>query len=246
MLAISGGRHPVVEAGLGGESFIPNDCLLGGDGPAVSSSPVPNMGGKSTYLRQVAVIVLLAQVGSFVPASSARVGLVDRIFTRVGAHDDLAGGPAPSWSRWSRRRRSCIKRPAAASSSWTKSAAAPAPTMGWPSPARYSKTSTTAIGARTLFATHYLELTALAETSPGRRQRPRRRAGARGPRRLPLRGPAWSGRPRLWYPRRPPRRSAALGRGSRAVAAERVDRRSTCHRVFLVAGGASVERLPPC
>ena len=73
-----------------GEPFIPNDCLLGGDGPRQAVVTGPNMGGKSTYLRQAALIVLLAQIGSWVPAARARVGLVDRIFTRVGAHDDLA------------------------------------------------------------------------------------------------------------------------------------------------------------
>ncbi len=91
-LCIRGGRHPVVEASLAGEAFIPNDCRLGGHDPRVLLVTGPNMGGKSTYLRQVAVIVLLAQIGSFVPANEARIGLVDRIFTRVGAHDDLAGG----------------------------------------------------------------------------------------------------------------------------------------------------------
>ncbi|HEU5434673.1 MAG TPA: DNA mismatch repair protein MutS, partial [Thermomicrobiales bacterium] len=92
-LAIDGGRHPVVEASLAGEAFIPNDCRLGGDGgPRQLIVTGPNMGGKSTYLRQAALIVVLAQIGSFVPARAARVGLVDRIFSRVGAHDDLARG----------------------------------------------------------------------------------------------------------------------------------------------------------
>ncbi|HET7094730.1 MAG TPA: DNA mismatch repair protein MutS, partial [Thermomicrobiales bacterium] len=92
-LTIEGGRHPVVEASLGGEAFIPNDCRLGGDGCARQLIVTgPNMGGKSTYLRQAALIVVLAQIGSFVPARAARIGLVDRIFSRVGAHDDLARG----------------------------------------------------------------------------------------------------------------------------------------------------------
>ena len=88
----SAGRHPVVEAHLGGEPFIPNDCHLGGEGPRQAIVTGPNMGGKSTYLRQTALIVLLAQIGSLVPAARARIGLVDRIFTRVGAQDDLARG----------------------------------------------------------------------------------------------------------------------------------------------------------
>jgi DNA mismatch repair protein MutS len=91
-LDIVNGRHPVVEHAIGSEGFIPNDCRLGAGGPQVLLITGPNMAGKSTYLRQVALIALLAQIGSFVPAEAARVGLVDRIFTRVGAHDDLAGG----------------------------------------------------------------------------------------------------------------------------------------------------------
>ncbi|MCC6627522.1 MAG: DNA mismatch repair protein MutS [Chloroflexi bacterium] len=91
-LEITGGRHPVVEAALGGEPFLPNDCRLGKPGPRLLLVTGPNMGGKSTYLRQVALIVLLAQIGSFVPADAAHIGLADRIFSRVGAQDDLAGG----------------------------------------------------------------------------------------------------------------------------------------------------------
>ncbi|HVA93004.1 MAG TPA: DNA mismatch repair protein MutS [Chloroflexota bacterium] len=91
-LAITAGRHPVVEAAIGPESYIANDCRLGGEGPSLAIVTGPNMGGKSTYLRQVALIVYLAQIGSFVPATHARIGLVDRIVSRVGAHDHLARG----------------------------------------------------------------------------------------------------------------------------------------------------------
>ena len=93
-LRIVAGRHPVVEASLAntGESFIPNDTTLDTEGHQLLLLTGPNMAGKSTYLRQVALIVLMAQVGSFVPAESARIGLVDRIFTRIGAQDDLAAG----------------------------------------------------------------------------------------------------------------------------------------------------------
>lgn len=92
-LAITGGRHPVVEAALAkaGERFVANDCVLGAD-DRLWLIGGPNMGGKSTFLRQNALIVLLAQAGSFVPASSARIGLVDRLFSRVGAADNLARG----------------------------------------------------------------------------------------------------------------------------------------------------------
>ncbi|MBM3345319.1 MAG: DNA mismatch repair protein MutS, partial [Betaproteobacteria bacterium] len=88
-LDIEGGRHPVVEGQI--EQFIANDCRLG---PARRLLLItgPNMGGKSTYMRQVALIVLLAHVGAFVPARAARIGPVDQIFTRIGAADDLAGG----------------------------------------------------------------------------------------------------------------------------------------------------------
>ena len=88
---IVGGRHPVVELMLHDEPFVPNDTLLS---PQESILVItgPNMSGKSTYLRQVALVVLMAQVGSFVPATSAEIGLVDRIFTRVGAQDEISAG----------------------------------------------------------------------------------------------------------------------------------------------------------
>ncbi len=89
---ISGGRHPVVERTLPEGSFVPNDTFLSNDDAQLIVLTGPNMSGKSTYLRQVALIVLLAQVGSFVPATSATIGLVDRIFTRIGAREDLTAG----------------------------------------------------------------------------------------------------------------------------------------------------------
>ena len=92
-LEIIGGRHPVVEYALDGDVFIPNDTDLEADeGERIRLLTGPNMAGKSTYLRQVALITLLAQIGSFVPARKAHIGLVDRIFTRVGAEDDIASG----------------------------------------------------------------------------------------------------------------------------------------------------------
>ena len=93
VIEITGGRHPVVEQALDGESFIPNDTHMDAEQEArIVLLTGPNMAGKSTYLRQVALITLLAQMGSFVPARGARIGLVDRIFTRVGAEDDIASG----------------------------------------------------------------------------------------------------------------------------------------------------------
>ncbi len=90
-IEIEGGRHPVVESGLPAGAFVPNDCVLGADTDIVVLTGA-NMGGKSTYLRQTALIVLLAQCGCYVPARRARIAMVDRIFSRVGAQDDLAAG----------------------------------------------------------------------------------------------------------------------------------------------------------
>ncbi len=91
VLEIRGGRHPVVERSLSGERFVPNDAIFE-DGEIVRIITGPNMSGKSTFLRQAALIVLMAQMGSFVPAASARIGLVDRIFTRIGAQDEIHAG----------------------------------------------------------------------------------------------------------------------------------------------------------
>jgi DNA mismatch repair protein MutS len=89
-IVIRDGRHPVVEAMAGRSGFVPNDCVLDPDGPQILTITGPNMAGKSTYLRQVALIVLMAQMGSFVPAAEAEIGVNDRLFTRVGASE-------PSW-----------------------------------------------------------------------------------------------------------------------------------------------------
>ncbi len=92
IINIKGGRHPVVEQMISGDMFIANDTYLDNNKYCVSIITGPNMAGKSTYMRQVALIVLMAQIGCFVPATSANIGMVDRIFTRVGASDDLASG----------------------------------------------------------------------------------------------------------------------------------------------------------
>lgn len=91
-IEIIDGRHPVVEKMLDSNSFVPNDTELDMNENRLSIITGPNMAGKSTYMRQVALIILMAQIGSFVPAGSAKIGIVDRIFTRVGASDDLAAG----------------------------------------------------------------------------------------------------------------------------------------------------------
>jgi DNA mismatch repair protein MutS len=166
-LEIVGGRHPVVETHLAGEAFIPNDCRLGGAHPRLLLVTGPNMGGKSTYLRQVAVIVLLAQIGSFVPAQAARIGLVDRIFTRVGAQDDLAGGSSTfkvemletATILHQATSRSLIVLDEVGRGTGTDDGLAIARAVVEDLHGR--------VGARTLFATHYLELTALAGALPG-------------------------------------------------------------------------------
>ena len=92
VIDIKDGRHPVVEKMMNNDMFIANDTYLDNGNNRISIITGPNMAGKSTYMRQTAIIVLMAQIGSFVPASSAKIGIVDRIFTRVGASDDLASG----------------------------------------------------------------------------------------------------------------------------------------------------------
>ena len=92
VIDIKNGRHPVVEMVLGNDMFVSNDTYLDNEDNRISVITGPNMAGKSTYMRQTALIVLMAQLGSFVPAEAADIGLVDRIFTRVGASDDLASG----------------------------------------------------------------------------------------------------------------------------------------------------------
>jgi DNA mismatch repair protein MutS len=163
VLEIAGGRHPVVETHLAGEPFIPNDCHLGGEGPRQAVVTGPNMGGKSTFLRQNALIVLLAQIGSWVPATRARVGLVDRIFTRVGAQDDLARGQSTFMTEMvetaailhQATERSLLILDEVGRGTGTDDGLAIARAV--------LEDITLRIGARALFATHYLELTAAAD-----------------------------------------------------------------------------------
>ena len=100
VLDIHQGRHPVIETQLPvGESYVPNDIYLDDKKQQIIIITGPNMAGKSALLRQTALIVLLAQIGCFVPAESARIGLVDKIFTRVGASDNISLGESTSWLR---------------------------------------------------------------------------------------------------------------------------------------------------
>jgi len=165
-LRIEGGRHPVVEVTMEDEGFIPNDALLDCADRQILVITGPNMGGKSTYLRQVALIVLLAQIGSFVPADTAHIGLVDRIFTRVGAQDDIAAGQstfmvemvetANILNHATDRSLLLLDEVGRGTSTYDGLAIARA----------VLEYIHDRIGARTLFATHYHELTALADRLP--------------------------------------------------------------------------------
>ncbi len=157
------GRHPVVEKVLDNDSFITNDTLLDNDSNRVSIITGPNMAGKSTYMRQVALIVLMAQIGSFVPADSADIGIVDRIFTRVGASDDLASGQSTFMVEMSEVAN--ILRNATANSLLILdeigrgTSTYDGLSIAWAVVEYIS--SKDLLGAKTLFATHYHELTEL-------------------------------------------------------------------------------------
>jgi DNA mismatch repair protein MutS len=166
VLEIVAGRHPVVEAHLGGEPFMPNDCRLGGEGPRQAIVTGPNMGGKSTWLRQTALIVLLAQIGSWAPAERARIGLVDRIFTRVGAQDDLARGQSTFMIEMIETA-AILHQATPRSLLILDEVGRGTGTADGLAIARATlEDISRRIGARSLFATHYLELTALADELP--------------------------------------------------------------------------------
>ncbi len=98
-LEIEVGRHPVLDVMMPPGDFVPNDTRLSPNDGTIVLITGPNMAGKSTFIRQVALLTILAQIGSFVPARRARIGIVDRLFARVGATDELSRGRARSWSR---------------------------------------------------------------------------------------------------------------------------------------------------
>ena len=168
-LTITQGRHPVVEKVLKGVPFVPNDTHMdrGEDRCAIITGP--NMAGKSTYMRQVALIVLMAQMGSFVPAQSAHIGVVDRVFTRIGASDDLAAGQstfmvemtevAALLKSATRRSLLILDEIGRGTSTYDGMSIARAVLEYCADPKR--------LGAKTLFATHYHELTVLEGRIPG-------------------------------------------------------------------------------
>lgn len=167
VIEIKGGRHPVIERLLPpGVEYQPNDCWLDTDGPQMLIITGPNMSGKSSYLRQVGLIVLLAQIGSYVPADSARIGIVDRIFTRVGASDNIAEGESTFLVEMQEAanivhaatRRSLILLDEVGRGTSTFDGIS----IAW----ALSEHLHTVVGARTLFATHYHELNRLQQVLP--------------------------------------------------------------------------------
>ncbi len=167
-IAIVGGRHPVVES-LGNTPFVPNDTTLDGGDNRVAMITGPNMAGNSTYLRQTALIVLMAQIGCFVPAQSAQIGIVDSIFTRVGASDDLAAGQSTFMVEMSEVA-SILRNATANSLIVFDEIGRGTSTFDGMSIARAVLeyvADKKKLGAKTLFATHYHELTALEDELDG-------------------------------------------------------------------------------
>ena len=170
MLDIQNGRHPVVEDGLSGEEpFVPNSTLMDCEDNRMLIITGPNMAGKSTYMRQVALITLMAHMGSFVPADSARIGIVDRIFTRVGASDDLASGQSTfmvEMNEMAHILRSATPRSLIVLDEIGRGTSTfDGLSIAW-AVVEYL-VDKQKIGAKTLFATHYHELSELEGSLPG-------------------------------------------------------------------------------
>ena len=169
VIDIKNGRHPVVEKMINNDMFIANDTYLDNGSKRVSVITGPNMAGKSTYMRQTALIVLMAQIGSFVPAEKAKIGVVDRIFTRVGASDDLASGQSTFMVEMTEV--AIILRNATAKSLLILdeigrgTSTFDGLSIAWAVIEHISNTKL--LGAKTLFATHYHELTELEGKIPG-------------------------------------------------------------------------------
>jgi len=165
-LQIDDGRHPVLEQAMVGEPFVPNDTQLESDGRQIAVITGPNMAGKSTYIRQVALLALLAHTGSFVPAKRARVDLVDRIFTRIGASDDLSRGQSTFMVEMTETAnilnnatdRSLVVLDEVGRGTSTFDGLS----LAWSIVEHLHNQ----VGAKTLFATHYHELTELAGRLP--------------------------------------------------------------------------------
>lgn len=166
-IVLKNSRHPVVERFLEGSYFVPNDCALDNGANRMLLITGPNMAGKSTYMRQVALCVILAQAGCFVPASEARIGIVDRVFTRVGASDDLASGNSTFMLEMNEVA-DILKNATRNSLIIYDEIGRGTSTYDGMSIARAVVEYTAGrIGAKTLFATHYHELTALEGEQEG-------------------------------------------------------------------------------
>ena len=160
-IEIHDGRHPVVERMLKDSLFVPNDTFMGEKEDRVAIITGPNMAGKSTYMRQVALIALMAQIGSFVPARSARIGIVDRIFTRIGASDDLSSGQSTFMVEMNEVNE-ILRCATSRSLLILDEIGRGTSTFDGMSIARaVLEHCAEKVGAKTLFATHYHELTAL-------------------------------------------------------------------------------------
>ena len=163
MIDIKNGRHPVVEKMINNDMFIANDTYLDNGSKRVSVITGPNMAGKSTYMRQTALIVLMAQIGSFVPAEKAKIGVVDRIFTRVGASDDLASGQSTFMVEMTEvaniLRNATAKSLLILDEIGRGTSTFDGLAIAWAVIEHISDTKL--CGAKTLFATHYHELTEL-------------------------------------------------------------------------------------
>ncbi len=159
---IKDGRHPVVEKFVSGSYFVPNDTSLSRTGERLMLITGPNMAGKSTYMRQVALLVVMAQIGSFVPAAEAEIGIVDKVFTRVGASDDLASGQSTFMLEMNEVAH-ILKNATPRSLIIYDEVGRGTSTYDGMSIARavLEYTAGKKIGAKTLFATHYHELTSM-------------------------------------------------------------------------------------
>ncbi len=167
-IEITDGRHPVVEKFVDDSYFVPNDTLLDTKDNRLMLITGPNMAGKSTYMRQTALIVVMAQIGSFVPARSAHIGICDRVFTRVGASDDLASGQSTFMLEMNEVA-NILKNATKKSLIIYDEIGRGTSTYDGMSIARaiVEYTASPKLSAKTLFATHYHELTSLEETLPG-------------------------------------------------------------------------------
>ena len=202
-LNIVDGRHPVLDILEPQGTFVPNDTVANAKNGMILLITGPNMAGKSTYIRQVALLTLMAQIGSFVPAAQATIGIADRIFARVGASDELSRGQSTfmvEMTETARILNNATPRSLVILDEIGRGTSTyDGLSLAWAIVEHLHDH----IGCRTLFATHYHELTDLASTLSGRDQPERVGQGMGRPRRLPAQDRAGRGRQELRHPRRP-------------------------------------------